>query len=511
MNATESNTERFAIPVGGSISLECESDFPAMWSQHKDGKMKNLANGRLLLPEISKQRYFSSVKGKKYILILKNALSEDSSEILCNNKNHFYIQVVPDPVCSKLNGGISEDEQVAIECELNVQSHETDKPRLSWKLGNDKVFEVLDKKRGTFSYTAKYLDHDKPLKCVVHPDHWNPNIPKPSCSYGKLEIRFIPRIQCQSQIFIPGGQSETAISCTIIANPLPPLNSALWELLATDSSKRQKLRSENSVENGQIISTIELNRDRISRQRPSLELELSVKNPLYDAKEIGGTSNPETLIKKLRVEMILGPEIACPSRKRLKKEDAKFSCDVYVNPIPPTGNISWHYEDAAGGRGGGAGGNVFRQGKEMVFKIQGGIRVEFPAKTMRNDFDQNNQQSGMKMILRVSGPSQIATKDIYLFWGSDFGDFYDDEGYDGNNNNYKNAPFHFSGVAVLISFLLSLIMLTATVCVALFKKGYLCLREEKMVYEKEIPVIALEEVSGKEEREREREREKERE
>lgn len=385
LNDAESNIKRYAIPVGGSVSLECESDFPAMWSRNKDGKTTNLANGRLVLPEISKDRYHASVKGKQYVLALKNALLDDSSEILCNNKNNFHIQVVPNPTCSKMKEVTHEDEQVNVKCELKLQS-ETAKPRLSWNMGSDKIFETLDQSEGIFKYTAKFLDHDKPLKCVVHVDHWNQNLPKPSCSYGKIHIRFFPRIQCQSRVSIPSGQSETTVSCKINANPLPALNAVKWEVVRPGDdydADNEKLNLENLIVNGEIVTSIKLTRDYLSRQRPSLNLKLSTNNPLFDKKETisTGTSLSKTITKEIKIDMILGPEIACPSRKRLKKDDAKFSCDVYVNPLPPTANISWDL-----------GGKIVRQNKQMIAKIQGGIRVEIPIKTIKNEFDHNEDQ-----------------------------------------------------------------------------------------------------------------------
>ena len=128
----------------------------------------------------------------------------------------------------------------------------------------------------------------------------------------------------------------------------------------------------------------------------------------------------------------------------------------------------------------------------MISKIQGGIRVQLPAKTIGNN--KNKEQKNLKLTLRVSGPSRTAVKDISISWGNEFRDFYD-EGYDIENSNNFDGAFHFSGVAVLIAFLLSLIMLTATVCVALYKRGYLCLREDKVVNEKESALNSLEEVS----------------
>ena len=494
LNNAKSHVKRYAIPVGGSISLECVSDYPAIWMQNKNGDMKSLASGRRVLPEVPKERFIAASKGKLYVLTLKNAILEDSSEIVCDNKNHFHINVVPNPICSKLDDKISEDEQVDITCELDLHS-ETDKSRLSWKLSDDKVYETLDQKKGTFKYTANYLDHGKPLKCVVHADHWDQNIPKPSCSYGKLVIQFVPRIQCKSHVLIPSGQSETSISCKIVANPLPPLKSVAWKKVGT-SNDHQKLNSKTSIQNGEIVSIVKVNRHHVSRQKPSIELKISTKNPLFNQKE---TSTSDDLVKSVQVDMVLGPEIACPSRKRLNKEDDLVNCDVYVNPLPPTANISWNYgegrEEAGGGR------NFARQSKEMISKIQGGIRVEFPIKTIKNEFDHNNQMNSVKMTLKVSGPTHTASKDISILWGS----YSDDSGF--YDEDQRHDVLRFSGVAVLIAFLLSLLMLTATVCVALYKKGYLCLKEEKLSYEKENNMNLVEEVSGEIERERERENE----
>ena len=231
--SAESNVKRYAIPVGGSVSLECHSNFPAMWSQNKDGRTINLASGKLVLPKISKQRYSASVKGKRYTLTLKNAKLQDSSEIQCNNENNFHVQVVPNPVCGKLEEKLLEDTQVDITCTLDLKS-DTNQPKLSWKLGDDKVFETIKIKKGIFKYAAKYLDHGKSMKCVVHAEHWDDKIPKPSCSFGKMEILFAPRIECPSQILILTGQSETSILCKIITNPLPSLNTVGWELFGAE-------------------------------------------------------------------------------------------------------------------------------------------------------------------------------------------------------------------------------------------------------------------------------------
>ena len=265
LTKAESNVKKYAIPVGGSVSLECRSDIPAMWSQNKDGKTINLANGRHVLPKISKKRYVASVKGKRYTLTLKNAMQH------CNNENNFHIQVIPNPICEKLQNPVEEDSQIDISCSLDLES-KTNQPKLSWKLGDDKVYETIDRNNGIIKYTAKYLDHGKPFKCLVHAEHWEEKTPKPSCSYGKIDVQFVPRIECSSNFLIPSGQSETTISCNTNANPLPSLSSLSWEMIKA-SGDLEKLTSDNSMTYEGIVSSIMLTRDHRPRLTSTTEFE----------------------------------------------------------------------------------------------------------------------------------------------------------------------------------------------------------------------------------------------
>jgi hypothetical protein len=67
------------------------------------------------------------------------------------------------------------------------------------------------------------------------------------------------------------------------------------------------------------------------------------------------------------VDVVFGPDIACPSRRRINaSKDLKLGCDIYVNPLPTVSNVSWYVDDNF----------VQRQKKEMMTSIPGGIHVE---------------------------------------------------------------------------------------------------------------------------------------
>ena len=220
------------------------------------------------------------------------------------------------------------------------------------------------------------------------------------------------------------------MKCVIKGNPLPSLTDVEWSIIDLDEKQKDKQNilkaktvstKDNSIETSLTIIQSEI----VPSHQPHAEMQLKVRNPLEK-------SQSSFLTKVIKIDAIKGPDIACPSRKRVdfggsgggggRGEGALIACDVYVNPLPPLPNVSWFIDDNF----------VGKQKKSFSHKIQGGIRYEFPLSEGGSGLGSGNSgsgsgnsgsgsgilpriRSGMKVTLSVEGVSSKARKEMRVF------------------------------------------------------------------------------------------------
>jgi hypothetical protein len=85
--------------------------------------------------------------------------------------------------------------------------------------------------------------------------------------------------------------------------------------------------------------------------------------------EVPNTVKPsEAVSKSIVASLIHGPDISCQESVKvnsINKDVFKIGCDVYVNPIPPSSNISWFVDDDF----------IQRQRSDLVERLDGGFRA----------------------------------------------------------------------------------------------------------------------------------------
>ena len=383
-----------AIPLGGDVSFVCESETIAMWAHKKsEGEdPKFLAAGTSILPNVDSSRYSFSVKGTKYQMTIKSSKKEDAGIFICNNVFRFTLVVVESPVCAPSINSVVEDHSYDFSCNANVYGGGGgggggESGAAEWLLGeaivngNEKSEENAI--RSTYSYTAKHMDREKELRCVIRQPNWDPSFPAPSCSFEKLDVQFAPKLVCPLKPLFKAEEKEFLIKCQIFANPLPQISAIEWTFGQKNKNDnknggeiKNRLKITSFKSNADSIeATLKLTNHHLSVRNSNVDVTLNVPNPLSgggsggeggsgggSVGSGGSASGGSVISKSITAGLIHGPVVSCPEKIEVKKRDkgvAKVSCRIFVNPIPPNSNISWYVDDDF----------IQRQRQDMIEKV----------------------------------------------------------------------------------------------------------------------------------------------
>ena len=355
--AKAAEKSEIAVLVNDDVSFTCESDSVAVWSKEESKGATMLAAGSSILPNWDSSRYAFTQKGRNYVMTISDVTSDDAGVFVCNNKFEFSLVVIGVPQCGPEVASVIEDRHFDFTCASSLYGSSADsKATSSWTLGED-ILQSEDEKekneiRSSISYTAKYLDHEKELKCEINHPNWDGKKPKPSCSFAKLNVQFKPKINCPSNLLFKPEDKEYLIKCHIIGNPLPSVSAIKWEFQQKD--ERLKMPS-FQTKTDSIDATLKLTNHHLSVRKSNRIVTLKVPNAL-------NPSEKSFVTKQISVGLIHGPVVSCPETIKVKSKDkgiAKIECRIHVNPIPPNSNISWYVDDDF----------IQRQRQDMIEKV----------------------------------------------------------------------------------------------------------------------------------------------